>query len=53
MVENLAIPLLHLLESMRRIEGSDGDVATVDDAETFFEGINLPDCVVAASLLLT
>lgn len=50
-VEDLAITLFHLLESMSGIKRRDGDVAAVNNAEPLFEGIHAPDRIVAASLL--
>lgn len=51
MVQDLAVSLLHLLEGMRCVEGCDGDVAAVDDTQSFFEGVHVPDGVVATSFL--
>ena len=53
MVQDLPIPLLHLLESVCGVEGCDGYIAAIDDAEAFFKRIEVPDCVVAAPFLFT
>jgi hypothetical protein len=50
-VEDLSVPLLHLLEGVCRVEGGNGDIATVDNREVFFEGVYAPDGVVAAAFL--
>jgi hypothetical protein len=48
----LSVALLHLLEGMRSVEGRDGNVATVNDSQILFEGIDTPDGVVAPAFFL-
>lgn len=51
-VEDLPVPLFHLLERVGSIKWCDGDIAAVYDAQPFFEWIHAPDGVVAAALFL-
>lgn len=52
MVQDLSVPLLHLLKCVCGVEGRDRDIAAVYYGQVFFEWIHAPDGIVAAALFL-